>query len=91
MMNKTLLSLGLATAMVVSTGAAVAAAQDDVATTSPTSVQVVDQDRDQIRDCDLYDGTAAQIRDRDRAVNGTGPLHEGTADGTGNQSGRSGR
>lgn len=66
MMNKTLLSLGLATAVVVSTGAAVAAAQDDGATTRPATVQAVDQDRDQLRDCDLYDGTADQARDRDR-------------------------
>lgn len=133
-MNKTLLSLGLATAMVVSTGAAVAA-QEDSATTSPDVVQ----DRDQIRDCDHHEAVADQDRDRDRdrdpAVSntdavqvrerveaqlhrtdsdpafgpgaaagdadkggfgngvgdGTGPLHQGPADGNSGQFGRSGR
>ena len=66
MMKKTLISLGLAIALVIPTGAAVAAAQDDVSDTTPATVLVADQDRDQVRDCTLHDGDMLQVRDRDR-------------------------
>lgn len=65
-MKKTLISLGLAIALVIPSGVAVAAAQDDVSDTTPATVLVADQDRDQVRDCSLHDGDMLQVRDRDR-------------------------
>ncbi|MDH4280869.1 MAG: hypothetical protein OEZ14_16795 [Acidimicrobiia bacterium] len=141
MMNKTLLSLGLATALIASAGTAVAA-QGSTDATTPTTAAVADRDRDQLHDCDLYDRDALQVQDRDRdqlrdpalvdgdpstapervrnqarlgsngengeqraeftggnpgagfgegVLDGTGPVHEGPADGTGNQFGRGDR
>ena len=69
MMKKTLLAAGLATALTVSTGLAVASAQVAI---DDTPTAMVEQDRDQVRDCDLYNGDAVadqdrnQVRDRDR-------------------------
>ena len=59
-MKKTLIAVGLATAMTVSAGLAVASAQE---VTDDTPTTVVDQDRDQVRDCDLYDGDAVVAQD----------------------------
>ena len=81
MRNKTLLTLGVATALVIPFGAAVAAAQEADNPTS-TTVLVADQDRDQIRDCDLYDSDTMQLQDRDRdqlrdpAVGDVSPVQE---------------
>ena len=66
MMRKTLLSLGVAIALIVPTGAVVAGAQDDESQTTSEVAELSDQDRDQVRDCDLYDPDTTQVRDRDR-------------------------
>lgn len=130
MMNKTLLSFGLATALVVGAGTAVAG-QSDSGDSTPATAAVGDRDRDQLNDCDLFDGDALQVRDRDQlrdaalvdgdparvrqrvrehvrtasdgengtagagfgegVLDGTGPRHDGPADGTGSQFGRGDR
>ena len=68
MMKKTLLVAGLATVMTVSTGLAVASAQEVI---DDTPITVPERDRDQLRDCDPNGGGAIadqvrdQIRDRE--------------------------
>ncbi len=129
-MKKTLVALGLTTALSLPMGLTVAAAQDDLGTDTPTTLvdQTRDRDRLQVHDCtyrtdadqlqtrvrahrhvndvsvvsDVVDGTVRpdetvpdQVDDSvvvdnvegERVLDGTGPLHDGPHDGTGNQYG----
>ena len=61
-MKKTLASLGLATALLVTSGAAVVAAQDDASDTTPTTVLTAER----VRDCDLDGRDTFRLRDHDR-------------------------
>ncbi len=67
MRNKTLLSIGLAAVLAVPIGASVAAAEDAPDST-PATVVAAEQDRDQVRDCDLFDGEGrmGRVGDRDQ-------------------------
>lgn len=66
MVSKTLASVGLATALVASAGASVAAAQNNMADSTKAVVTTADQDRARVHDCDLRDGDPLQTRIRDQ-------------------------
>ena len=76
MMKKTLIAAGLAAAMTVSTGLAVASAQEVVDETPTTVV-----DQNQVRDCDLYDGDVVQFQGGDQNRDRDCDLHNGDAVG----------
>ncbi len=80
MMKKTLLAAGLAAAMTVSTGLAVAGAQEVVDETPTTAVDQ-NQDREQVRDCDLNDGDVGQFQDGNQTRDRDCDLNNGDAVG----------